>query len=72
MPGDVSVLSSGETELAELVAPPVTVVRWDLAAYGREAATLMLNRLKNPQDPPRKIVIPCDLVLRKSCAPPPK
>lgn len=72
VPGDVSVLSSGETELAELAAPPVTVVRWDLKAYGREAATLMLNRLKNPQDPPRKVVIPCELVLRKSCAPPPK
>lgn len=72
VPGDVSVLSSGETELAELAAPPVTVVRWDLAAYGREAAMLMLNRLKNPQDPPRKIVIPCELILRKSCAPPPK
>lgn len=70
VPTDVSVLSSGETELAELAAPPVTVIRWNLSAFGREAAALMLNRLQNPGDPARRIVIPCELVLRKSCAPP--
>jgi LacI family transcriptional regulator len=72
VPRDVSVLSSGETELAELAAPPVTVIRWDLAAFGREAASLMLSRLQNPDGEPRKMVIPCELILRKSCAPPAK
>jgi LacI family transcriptional regulator len=70
VPGDISVLSSGDTELAELAAPPVTVVRWDLVQFGREAANLILNRLQNPHDPTRKVVIPCELVLRKSCAAP--
>lgn len=70
IPTDVSILSSGETELAELAAPPVTVIRWDLAAFGCEAASLVLNRLQNPRAPASRIVIPCELVLRKSCAPP--
>jgi LacI family transcriptional regulator len=72
VPRDVSVLSSGETELAELAAPPVTVIRWDLAAFGREAASLMLSRLQDPDSEPRRMVIPCELILRKSCAPPAK
>jgi LacI family transcriptional regulator len=70
IPGDVSVISSGETELAELASPPVTVIRWDLAAFGREAANLMLHRVSNASAPPRRIVVPCELVLRNSCAAP--
>lgn len=70
VPSDVSVLSSGDTELAELASPPVTVIRWDLAEFGREAANLILRRLQNRDDPARRIVVPCELVLRKSCAPP--
>jgi LacI family transcriptional regulator len=70
IPGDVSVISSGETELAELASPSVTVVRWDLAAFGREAANLMLHRVNHADAPPRRIVVPCELVLRNSCAAP--
>ncbi len=72
VPRDVSVLSSGETELAELAAPPVAVIRYDLAAFGRAVASTILHRLKNPQDAPRQVIMPCKLVLRESCAPPPK
>jgi LacI family transcriptional regulator len=70
VPSDVSVLSSGDTDLAELASPPVTVIRWDLAEFGREAARLMLHRLHNRDVAPRRIVVPCELVLRKSCATP--
>jgi LacI family transcriptional regulator len=68
VPSDVSVLSSGDTELAELASPPVTVIRWDLAEFGREAAKLILDRLQNRGAPARRIVVPCELVLRRSCA----
>ena len=69
VPADVSVVSSGDTELAELAAPPVTVIRWDLVEFGREAAKLMLHRLRNRDAAPRRIVVPCSLVVRGSCAP---
>jgi len=70
IPEDVSVISSGETELAELASPSISVVRWDLAAFGRQAAALMLGRMREPEQPPRRIVVPCELALRKSCASP--
>ena len=72
VPSNVSVLSSGDTELAELASPPVTVIRWNLAEFGREAAELILHRLQNRNAPARRVVVPCELVLRKSCAPPPR
>jgi LacI family transcriptional regulator len=70
IPGDVSVVSSGETELAELASPPVTVIRWDLAAFGAEAARLVLQRVRDAAAAPRRVVVPCELLLRNSCAPP--
>lgn len=70
IPADISVISSGATELAELASPPVTVIRWDLAAFGREAANLMLHRVSNPAAPARKVIVPCELALRDSCAGP--
>jgi LacI family transcriptional regulator len=70
IPDDVSVVSSGETELAELASPPISVIRWDLAAFGREAANLMLERMREPHQSTRRLIVPCELVLRKSCAAP--
>jgi LacI family transcriptional regulator len=70
IPDDVSVISSGETELAELATPPITVIRWDLAAFGREAAKLILERMSDGAQAVRRIVVPCELTLRKSCAVP--
>jgi LacI family transcriptional regulator len=72
IPDDVSVISSGETELAELASPPITVIRWDLAAFGREAANLILRRVGHPAAEPRRVIVPCELVLRNSCAAPPR
>ncbi len=71
VPDDLSLISTGDTELAELATPPVTVVRWDLPAVGRHAAALLLSRLLNEAPPtPRRIELPTEIVLRRSCAPP--
>lgn len=70
IPEDLSVISTGDTDLAELAPPSFTVIRWDLARLGREAATLLLERLANPSVSyePRHLQIPTEVVLRKSCA----
>lgn len=70
IPGDVSVVSSGDTELAELAAPPITVIRWDLAAFGQQVAELLLHRLRHRLEVPRYVVMNTELLLRASCAPP--
>ena len=69
IPDDLSIVCSGDTELAELATPSVTAIRWDLSAVGREAAKILINRLAGsiPSKPVR-IEVANEIVLRKSCA----
>ncbi len=70
VPDDLSVLSAGDSELAELAATPIGVIRWDLAAFGQEVANLLLDRIRTPSVAPRRTVMPTELVMRASCGPP--
>jgi LacI family transcriptional regulator len=70
VPKDISVLSAGDSELAELAATPVGVIRWDLAAFGLTVAEQLLGRIAEPKLPPRRTVLPTELVVRESCARP--
>jgi LacI family transcriptional regulator len=71
IPRDLSVISSGDTELAELATPPITAIRWDLAGVGREAARLLLTNLSGAhKQASTRIELPSELILRKSCAQP--
>lgn len=71
LPRDLSIICSGDTELAELATPSVTAIRWDLAAVGCEAAKLLIARLGGNTIAGRtRIEVPSEIVLRKSCGPP--
>jgi LacI family transcriptional regulator len=65
------VLSVGDTDLAAAHTPAITALRWSLEDVGRAAAELLLQRLSGDVDGPQsRAVLPVDLVLRESCAPP--
>ena len=72
VPEDISVIAFGDSDLAELMTPPITVVRWAADQLGRIAAELLLARLKKGSvaSEPRCIMLPTEFVLRQSCAPP--
>ena len=53
-------------ELAPLLSPPVTVVAYDPAELGRRAARLICERLDGCGGPPRRIVVPTEVVPRGS------
>lgn len=61
---DVEVIGFDDFELAELLAPPVTVVGYDPSAVGRTAAELLFSRMAGVTDPPRRVTIPVHLVQR--------
>ncbi|TWS99417.1 LacI family DNA-binding transcriptional regulator [Reyranella sp. CPCC 100927] len=72
VPCDLSMLSIGDTDLAAVHAPAITALRWNLEEVGRAAAELLLQRLRQgPGSGPSRALLPVDLVLRESCAPPP-
>lgn len=74
VPGDVSVISIGDTDLAQLFSPTITALSWDLDVVGTCAAQLILKQLDRKTEPhaPERIVLKTQLILRESCGPVPR
>jgi LacI family transcriptional regulator len=65
---DVSLVAGNDSELAEMYAPPITAIHWDLAEMGRHAATMLLDRLNGAAPAtPRCVILPTTIVIRQSC-----
>ena len=62
----VALVGFDDLELAESLAVPATVIAYDAAELGREAARLLLLRLAGDTDPPRRVVLPTWLIERGS------
>ena len=63
---DLALISCDDVPLSELHTPPITVIDRDIEEFGRAGARLALERLSDPDAPPRKMVLPTSLMLRES------
>lgn len=73
IPRDISIIGSSDTEVAQLATPPITVVKWSYGEVGKIAAQLLIDRLEHdPNRAPQRVLTHTDLVIRGSCAAPPK
>jgi len=71
IPHDISVIASGDTDLAALATPSITAIRWDNTEVGRAAVNLLLGRLSGEIDgTSRRIHLPAEIVMRRSCSAP--
>lgn len=70
IPEDLSIITLGDSDLAELMYPAISAVRWNGDEVGRVAANLLLQRIADPHHASRKILLPTEFVIRASCAPP--
>jgi LacI family transcriptional regulator len=68
---EIALVGFDDFELADLLAMPTTVVRYDNHDLGRHAAALAFARLDGDAEPPRRIVVPTTLVRRGSGEVPP-
>jgi len=66
VPEDVSVMGYDDSALAGYATPALTAVNIHKEQLGRQAAHCLLKRLENPNNPPERIVIPADIVVRDS------
>lgn len=69
VPDDVSVVGFDDIRFARYTSPSLTTVAQPKNALGREAMTMMIELLNDPEVPPRKRVLSADLVVRGSTAP---
>ncbi|MDB5743045.1 MAG: transcriptional regulator [Polaromonas sp.] len=70
IPEDVSLVASGDSDLAMFATPPISVVRWNNTEVGRTCALLLLERMKGatPAEA-RRIIVPTEYLIRGSCGP---
>ena len=69
IPQELSLISFGDTDFADLLFPPLTVVRWDNREIGKLAAEILLSRIGGTSgEVPTQVVLPSELVVRGSCA----
>jgi LacI family transcriptional regulator len=71
MPEDIAVIGFDDFEMASLLSVPLTAVRQPAAELGRTAVQVLLDWIrsrKSEANPARrKIVLPTELVIRRSC-----
>ncbi|AUS79884.1 LacI family transcriptional regulator [Actinoalloteichus sp. AHMU CJ021] len=58
-------------ELADLMAPPITVISQDVPELGRTGAELLFSRMAGDGSPPQRVVLPVRLIPRGSGETPP-
>jgi LacI family transcriptional regulator len=68
---EIALVGFDDFELADLLAMPTTVVRYDNNELGAQAAKLAFARLDGTEAPPRTIVVPTRVVARGSGEVPP-
>jgi sigma-B regulation protein RsbU (phosphoserine phosphatase) len=66
VPDQVRVVGFDDLEEARYAVPPMTTVRQPSREQGRRAAELLLDLLEG-KPVPRKVVLPTELVVRRSC-----
>lgn len=67
VPDDISIVSFNNTLLAEMSRPPLTSVDIHIFQLGYEATKSLIEKIANPNEPVKRIIIPHRIVKRFSC-----
>ncbi len=69
IPDDLSLICGNDNDIARIMSPQITAVRYDALALGRMAAENLIEQIENraPLQKSVRIEIPTELVLRQSC-----
>jgi len=70
IPEDVRIMGIDDVKYARLLPVPLTTLHQPCRDIGRMAMAVMLDRIGNPDLPPRDVLLRCEVVVRKSCGNP--
>lgn len=71
VPSEISVVGFDDIDMAEYYVPALTTVRQDRVGLGRTAATQLRQQLTGTPGTTSELLLPVELVVRGSTAPPP-
>lgn len=69
IPQDIAVFGFSESQSAQLTEPPLSSVAQPLSKIGSTAATLLLEKIENPETENKTVVLPAKLNIRASSDP---
>jgi DNA-binding LacI/PurR family transcriptional regulator len=70
VPGELSVVGFDDSPIARVTSPPLTTVRQPHEEKGRLAAQWLIEDIERGESEPRRTILPTELVVRESTAPP--
>lgn len=70
IPDDISLLVFDQLVHHDIIRPHITCIAQPVDFIGRNAASLLLERLRNPHIPPQRAVLNPELIPGESCKPP--
>jgi DNA-binding LacI/PurR family transcriptional regulator len=70
IPREISVVGFDDIPEAQYFTPPLTTVRQDFSEMGRSSMRMLLELMQSSGQPPQRVTIAPELVVRRSTAPP--
>lgn len=67
IPEDIRIAGIDDVKYAGLLPVPLTTQHQPCREIGRVAMAVMLDRIANPDLPPRDVLLGCQLIVRRSC-----
>ena len=67
IPDELALVAFDDPYFGELLDPPLTAIAYEPEAVGREAATMLVEVMRDGLDGRREVVVPVELVRRRSC-----
>ncbi len=67
VPDDIALVGFDDMPVAARTDPPLTTVRQPIHRAGFVAAETLMEMIEEPQDSPRRVILPTELVIRESC-----
>ncbi|MCM1991925.1 LacI family DNA-binding transcriptional regulator [Oceanirhabdus seepicola] len=67
VPKDVSIIGFNDIPTAKYLVPPLTTIRVYTEFMGSTAVELLIERINDNREIPKKVVVPTNMVLRESC-----
>ncbi len=66
VPGDLAVVGYDDLELSQFTNPPLTTIAQPKKEIGLQAVSLLVERIAQNSRPPRRLVLPPELIVRRS------
>ena len=67
VPADIAVVGFDDMPFAPRTDPPLTTVRQPVHRMGVVVAETLIDMIENPDPAPRRVILPTEIVIRKSC-----